>query len=351
MNIHCAFAMLLSTILLTKVADVDANMIVLLRKPEYLDAMTSFELAQGGFVPIQQAPVYGYECFNRTCELRRFRTVRRGPDPIVLYRNSWVVAKSNGGDAKVIKCPKNTLGMGIDCNQKDCGTLRMLCGPVAEGFTINKTKKRFVGGSLTGKPVVCPDGMYMDGMMCRDWKCLYPGLYCVQLLATRTVSTKFPLRINGNTQEKSPTFSDSGSGESKDMMSPVFGIVCGPERECGNLQIQSITRGTSSMVKYKKVWTKYIGLAGQSVGCPPSMIVRQMRCKGINCSQISLACSQLSRGVEMDSSNIRTSLPFGEWPHSLAGTCPDGYYVTKVHCQHDRCAEMVLECALLLIIQ
>lgn len=302
------------------------------------------------WVPVQQAPIFGIACINSTCEYRRLVTVRMGSNPIVLYRNKRRSANGKP-DRWRVSCPKNMLAMGLSSHNGNNG-LTILCGPVTSGFMIEFRQNVVIPPRKSLESVGCPDGSYVQGIECFGYGCKYPGLFCVQLRATRFSKRKDPLTIRDNRMHLTDLFSSDADGLSPPMIGPIYSLRCFGPNLCERKQLRGTVRGLDPMFSSKIKWAGGASAEGSSVSCPKGTVIRQIRCKEKYCARVEVGCSSfINPVIGIEPNDVRISNPFSTLSyHDDTGTCPDGYFANRIECQMSQCSVMILGCVKVTVI-
>lgn len=350
MSVFAIFALYWSCFIMLVVG----QSIMFKRKFGYLDAISEAETSRDTSWYIQEAPIYGLE-YNSDGDVFRFLTVRQGNTAVVMYSNNWVVrTASNRFQSWSLKCPKNMLITSVCSDFFICRPIKLLCGKVSKGFRIIASKKKVVRSQSSQSTVVCPDGMYAQGL--EGFGPFYDirGLFCVELYFQYTVKNKVPLLTYNNRLVISDEFSSDGEGYSERMNGPIHAVGCLFASNCGIMQLYSTERGINKMFASDASWISSASTEGSSVSCPKGKLIQAMRCETQNCAKVSIECNRLadnSRYV-VDSRFQQRSSPFSSFGSFLTvGTCPDGYYANRLDCLHDGCVVMVLGCAKVSIIE
>lgn len=329
----------------------EGSYVPFLRKSGTLDAMDSVNDMADAYLPLQQVPIYGHECLKRFCWDRRFLTVRHGNDRILIFSNHWTTTISYVKGYQSIRCPKHMLAMGMSCLDTFCDAPQLLCAATAPGFKVNSWRKKDIKPTNKSGKVLCPDGMYVQGLICTDWgwKCNPMGLHCVALVHLRTPQHRYPLISTSGRVLQSERFGSRGKGYSQLMSGPVFGMEC-LGLYCDSISLFSVARGTKPLLQQAVTWTPSVNAAGSSVQCPLGMVVGQMRCGAQNCGDVYLGCVRPFPIIQINKNDRQMSNIFGE-SFEPPGHCPDGYFMDQLFCLRNKCAQMAIGCVKLTFIE
>lgn len=345
MSLGCAHLVLIFCLSLTSALEWSSF------RREYgtLDVMdVSEERFRNAHVPIQYSPIYGIKCLDDGCVARQFLTVRQGNEHIVEFSNYWTTKSKLNDKGLYTSCPKNMLTMGM-ARKYSWSLDQMMCGRVDQRFKI-LAKKNVLVETAKNNIVLCPNGMYVQGIQCLERQCDKIGLFCVELSFNKILESKYPLVPNGNRVIINDFFNaTTNGGLSEKMDGPIFRI--GRFDKCVGTRHFTIGRGLKPILGPVKKWTEIASNEGTSVSCPRGMLVSQMKCGGKCCDEISLGCSELvnKKVFEIDETQVTVSNLFGT--DIVGGFCPDGHYAKGINCFRTNCNLIIIECVKMTFIE
>jgi len=142
--------------------------------------------------------------------------------------------------------------------------------------------------------------------------------------------------------QTSPTFSDEGSGYSREMPGPIHEIRCRKKR-CDDKVLVSIENKSQPIIKREdSYWSNWFSEEHIKQDCHIERVVTQIQCKGDNCDDMRLKCSSVEKEYFVDNAETYTSARFSEEEGS--GRCKNGYYITGMECYSDDCDTIALHC-------
>lgn len=319
-------------------------------KREYgtLDFMDVSHEFHNAHIPLQYSPIYGIKCLDDNCDYRQFLTVRHGNKPIIKFSNYWTTRSYEGSEGLYTICPKKMMTLGMSCGYP-CSLDQMNCGRVDSRFRIQANKKMLVR-TAKNNTVLCPNGMYVRGVLCLEYLCTKIGLYCVGLAFEKAPKEKLALIPDGNRIIRSDVFKADEGGYSQKMDGPVFSIFRG--NQCSGTALYAIGRGQKPILGPVERWTAVASEEGTSVSCPHGMLISQMKCTGECCEEISLGCSKLlhKKLFKIDESQVTFSNLFGTWAY-IDGLCPDGHYAKGLNCFRSKCLLIIMKCVKITFVQ
>lgn len=316
------------------------------------DAMDSFNFSYPAFQPIQQSPIYGIQCMGRGCYNQRFLTVRYQNRVIVRYTGSRAFAKKENSGRWTIECPDNMLSLGLWKYEAKSANIRMLCGSMNTGFLL-KSSTICINPPATPSTVVCPNGMYVQGIECHNDSCERRGLICRRLQYKKEVQGRFDLRRADNRQIESNWFSEEGRGISQSAKGPMFAMLCSGPYYCDNKRYYYVQRGTKPMLGKVRTWRKPHSNTRRESFCPLGMVAKQVKCVHDYCREIHVGCAKPeSKKIMVVDRDRLSSNEFSQyWTFKTIGFCPEGYYIRKITCLDFWCSYLVLGCVKVVFVE
>lgn len=86
----------------------------------------------------------------------------------------------------------------------------------------------------------CPDGFYIQGLICNGMNCDQFGLTCVAMRFKRLPQRRNKLLVAQNRYANSYPFSEEWGGYSENLRSPIYAVKCMGTHRCDNKVIRTV---------------------------------------------------------------------------------------------------------------